>query len=326
MAAEWVPFHRSLTRGTKRGLPRGVRFVYLEVALEARHGDGRIRMPAGFPSDADALHDMLGGDKRELVAALKTLTAPLPGEDEPMLRFDGDAGCRSLAVVAFHDWAKPAETSTPRVQKHRAAKAAARAATAHKEQPDETPGNVSGETIETPQIRSQETRSEETPKPPEGAETGSGSSNPLPKSEVRLWGETWIGQYETGMRRGLGRPFAFERKHLNYLEQCVETFCIDRSRIFEWVDKAAYEFGRAQRSAENPAMWSSYQAKGLLRWFNEDRPGYNGTRPKAPGSAPGTPALAPPPVLSAEEQAQSAQAAKEFRDAIAGIGRTMAGG
>jgi len=307
MAAEWVPFHRSLTRGTKRGLPRGARFVYLEIALEARHGDGRIRMPVGFPSDLDALHDMLGGDKRELAAALKTLGAPLPGEDEPMLRFEGEPACRSLVVVAFHDWAKASETSTPRVRKHREAKAAAAALG---NVPPETPRNVSPTVPVTP--TQEEKREEETPLPPDGAKPVEGPRH-LPKSEVSEWGPHWMNRYASGIQAGLGREWAFDASHLRYLEQAINAFCKDKRRIDDWVEKSAREFAKATRTDES-RLWSEHQAKGHLRWWNGGRPGY-----RAPASE--KPRQAAPSIVDEKPTMSPADSAAAISTLLAGLGR-----
>jgi hypothetical protein len=180
MAADWVPFHRALTRGTKLDLSRATRFIYLQLALEARQTDGKIRLPAALGSDVDAVHDLVRGDRKEVVAALKALLVPLTGETEPMLAFETERGCRTLVVVAFHEWAKAVDTSTARVKKHRDAKrlvVVAVAETAAHDQKQqvthvscETPCNVSSCVSVTAQIREEENRKEETPKPPQGVE------------------------------------------------------------------------------------------------------------------------------------------------------------
>ena len=50
----WVKFHDKLCKGAKRGLPRAVRFVFMELCLEARPGRGVMSLPVGMP-DLDAL-------------------------------------------------------------------------------------------------------------------------------------------------------------------------------------------------------------------------------------------------------------------------------
>ncbi len=117
MRAGWVPFHASLCEGDKRGLPRAVRFVYLEFVQKARAYSGRLPLPAGFRSDLDAVHDVVGGNRREVEQALSLLTASAP-DDEPMVRLEGDPGRRVLVVVAFATWCR-ADNSAERVRRFR---------------------------------------------------------------------------------------------------------------------------------------------------------------------------------------------------------------
>lgn len=117
----WVPFHSSLREGDKRGLPRAVRFVYLELSLLTRPSGGRLPLPRGFKSDLDAVHDILGGDRREIRAALELLTTPLDPtdpRDEPMLRLSGPPERRILELPAHKRWVRP-DTTAERVRRHR---------------------------------------------------------------------------------------------------------------------------------------------------------------------------------------------------------------
>ncbi len=118
---EWVPFHESLRRGDKRGLPRAVRFIYLELSLEARPFGGRIPLARGFKSDLDAVHDLLGGKRSEIALALTVLGAPLDPTDpseRPMIEVSGPTERRVLTVVAHETYVKR-DLSTPRTRKHR---------------------------------------------------------------------------------------------------------------------------------------------------------------------------------------------------------------
>lgn len=111
----WIKFHSELREGAKRGLPRATRFVFLELSLLTRNGRGETALPLGM-SDVDAVHDMLGGSRREVVEALKLLTAG----PTPMVEFfDGPAG-RSLRIPSWSTWNK-LDVSTERVAKHRGA-------------------------------------------------------------------------------------------------------------------------------------------------------------------------------------------------------------
>lgn len=73
MSADWVPFHRRLAKGPKKSIPRGIRFVLLELSLEARNTHGIIDLPVDWET-LDALHDLLGGDRREIRKALDIFT------------------------------------------------------------------------------------------------------------------------------------------------------------------------------------------------------------------------------------------------------------
>ena len=111
---EWVKFHRELTRGAKRGIKRAYRFVYLELSLEARARLGVIELPFDMPL-ADAVADLLGGDRREIQEALKALMAG----PEPMVEVCEVGGIRTLSVVQWAKWNEAPGGSTERVQRHR---------------------------------------------------------------------------------------------------------------------------------------------------------------------------------------------------------------
>lgn len=106
----WIPFHEELRKGSKRGLPRAVRFVYLELAQEARSYQGRIPLPRGFKDDVDAVHDMIGGNRREVALALDVLTQP-DDDGRPMIAVEGERGRRVLVVVSFDRWTKVASSA-----------------------------------------------------------------------------------------------------------------------------------------------------------------------------------------------------------------------
>lgn len=121
--ANWVPFHEELCLGNKRGLSRATRFIFLELSREARNGKGVVKLAVGM-TDVDAVHDLLGGSKREVAEALKALSAPLPGDDnpEPMIVIDGPERARTLRIPSWPRWSytrEPAGSSTARVTKHR---------------------------------------------------------------------------------------------------------------------------------------------------------------------------------------------------------------
>ncbi len=113
----WVPFHEGLRKGDKRGIPRAVRFVYLELAQEARPYHGRLPLPRGFKDDVDAVHDVLGGSRREVADALRILTQS-EAEETPMVTLEGPPGRRVLVISSFDRWVKP-DSSVERTRKWR---------------------------------------------------------------------------------------------------------------------------------------------------------------------------------------------------------------
>src|SRR5262245_50857791 len=102
MAEDWVKFHRQLTKGTKRGIPRALRFVLMELSLEAKRLQGAVELPLGM-TDEDAVCDILGGNRKEVVEALKAF-CPGPDPGDPVLIFDGPPGARLLVFPKWRDW------------------------------------------------------------------------------------------------------------------------------------------------------------------------------------------------------------------------------
>jgi hypothetical protein len=116
--SDWVKFHVELCRGAKRGIPRAYRFIYLELAREARKLRGIVELPSGM-SDVDGVYDLLGGNREEVEGALSALTI---GRDA-MLTFEGKSGARRLIVKQWKKWNsfEPPGASTERSRRHRAA-------------------------------------------------------------------------------------------------------------------------------------------------------------------------------------------------------------
>lgn len=118
---EWVKFWRGLLRGEKRRLSRATRFIYMELSLEARELGGDVVLSYG-ETDADKLHDLLGGDREEVVEAVAELTVPLDPEDPdcaPMITFSGPPERRVCTVTAWESWNRLGGDSTERVARHR---------------------------------------------------------------------------------------------------------------------------------------------------------------------------------------------------------------
>lgn len=69
---DWVPCHRRLLKGAKKGWPRAVRFILLELCHEARPTDGVLDFPPEWDS-LTAVHDRIGGNRKEIRVALAKL-------------------------------------------------------------------------------------------------------------------------------------------------------------------------------------------------------------------------------------------------------------
>jgi hypothetical protein len=112
---DWVRFHREIRQGEKRGLARATRFVYMELSQEARTARGEIVLPVGM-SDEDGVHDILGGNRKEVVEAIRELAKG----DDPMVRIETRGAKRVLVVLRWAKW-NPVSDSTgaERQRKHR---------------------------------------------------------------------------------------------------------------------------------------------------------------------------------------------------------------
>jgi hypothetical protein len=95
----WVKFHDELRRGAKRGISRAARFVLMELSLEARPNRGYVDLPIGM-HDLEAIHDMLGGNKRDIAEALSVFTS---GTDPSFVIEDTDTG-RRLTILKWALW------------------------------------------------------------------------------------------------------------------------------------------------------------------------------------------------------------------------------
>lgn len=114
----WIRFHDTLRKGKKRGLPRAARFIYLELASEARPLRGVVELPVGMSFD-DGLHDVLGGDRRELLRLFPLLTVSGTDGEEPMVVVEGAAGAWRIVIPSWDRW-NGGDDSADRVRAHRA--------------------------------------------------------------------------------------------------------------------------------------------------------------------------------------------------------------
>lgn len=114
--SNWIRFHGELRQGKHRGIPRALRFVFLELCLEARPGRGAVELPLGMDL-VDGVHDLLGGSRREVQAALDLYTAG-PDPSSPSIRIEGAAGALRLVIPSWEAW-NPIDSSAERMRRLR---------------------------------------------------------------------------------------------------------------------------------------------------------------------------------------------------------------
>lgn len=98
----WIKFHGELRQGKHRGIPRALRFVFLELCLEARPGKGTLELPMGMKL-LDGVHDLLGGSRREVQLALELYTAG-PDPSSPSVLVEGLEGSLRLVIPSWETW------------------------------------------------------------------------------------------------------------------------------------------------------------------------------------------------------------------------------
>ena len=113
---DWVPFHRRLAKGPKKSVRRGVRFVLLELSLEARATRGILDLPLAWTT-VQAVHDLIGGDIREIRDAIQIFQIP-DAAGAQVLKIERSAARHTLQILKWEDWAGP-RSSTERVAEHR---------------------------------------------------------------------------------------------------------------------------------------------------------------------------------------------------------------
>lgn len=101
MGRDWIPFHRDLMTGRHAGVPRGVRFVLLELAILAKPKRGIIELPLGCKSDAHGVFSLIHGKKSEVFEAVRIYSEQLSEENEPTLVFEGPPSARILRMPGW---------------------------------------------------------------------------------------------------------------------------------------------------------------------------------------------------------------------------------
>jgi len=108
---DWIPAHRRLFKGAKKGLPRAVRFVLLELCHEARPTQGVLHLPPEWDT-ISAVHDRIGGNRKEIRLALEILQIP-DSTGSQVLQIVRVATEHRLEIVKWDEWVGP-KSSTER--------------------------------------------------------------------------------------------------------------------------------------------------------------------------------------------------------------------
>jgi hypothetical protein len=150
-------------KGPKKSIPRALRFVLLELSLEARPTAGVLDLPVKWET-LRAVHDLLGGNRREVREALKIFS--LPDESgQKVITIDRDFVTHRLTINKWREWAGP-KSSTDRVREHRKNKGLGEPVTFH------------GETDVTPTGQDRRGQDKIPPNPPGGRAGGFSKSDP----------------------------------------------------------------------------------------------------------------------------------------------------
>lgn len=102
---DWVPCHRRLLKGAKKGLPRAVRFVLLELCHEARPTGGILEFPPEWET-LTAVHDRIGGNRKEIRKALTVFQIP-DADGLQVIQIERDETKHRLKIVKWGSWAGP---------------------------------------------------------------------------------------------------------------------------------------------------------------------------------------------------------------------------
>jgi len=113
----WIKFHGELLEGRKRGLSNATRFIFLSLSLKSRATRGVLELPRGL-SDVDAVHDILGGSRKEIAAALSDLSDP----EFDMVSIEGQENSRVLNISSWAKWNSVDETVARRQREYRSRK------------------------------------------------------------------------------------------------------------------------------------------------------------------------------------------------------------
>ena len=287
----WIKFHGEIRRGKHRGIPRALRFVFLELAHEARPGRGVVELPAGMTL-LDGVHDVLGGDRRELARALELYTAG-PDRDAPSLVVEGEAGALRLRIPSWEAWNR-VDDSAERTREYRRKKREAASCDASRDGHATVTTSHLGDASPVTVTAQDQIREEKIPPTPPGGQAppaaGAGKS-PAKESKQDKPEERYRRAFAAGVLAGApGVPYSLGgRLGLPFLQGLTTHSRGLRGEELEtWITSTV---SRWRRTADGryQAGWSP---AAFLRWLNGPDSGALELAPA--GDRPRT-RIAPPP-------------------------------
>ncbi len=102
---DWIPCHRRLLKGAKKSWPRAARFVFLELCHEARPTGGVIDLPIEWDT-LTAVHDRIGGNRKEIRVALALLQIPDATQSQ-VVQIERDETQHRLEITKWDSWVGP---------------------------------------------------------------------------------------------------------------------------------------------------------------------------------------------------------------------------
>lgn len=269
---EWVPCYDSLRRGAKRGLPRAVRMVFIELCLEVRMGgvDGALRLPFGFKSDIDAVHDIVGGERREVAAALDLLSKNVDG-DGPMIVLDGPPGARILTIPSF---AESVTVASSRERMRKLRKKRREESQSLTDRGDVTPAQRVTEKASRDRVtcdaqrRGEERREDQRPPTPE---TNSVTLNVTAKRPGMAGQE--VEAFLLGVADGVGdrpAPLSFlDRQHVERgLAKCSLPMTATCDEVLAWVRSSAARWSSLHLAAGKAGFQRGWHPSKWVEWLN----------------------------------------------------------
>ena len=262
--AEYVSFHRWLVAGELRGLPRASRFVFMELALAARATRGRIRLARSL-GDVGALHDMIGGDRAEVEAAVAELV------DARLIRIDEVDGSRELTFTP--EWTEWNRIDATAAQRNRDARARQKA---KKEAERQRDGSVTRNDTEHADAALRD----------KGKEIKGHERSPSGITLARVTlgsasGERIAEVYEGAVRERVADYTLAPSRRSALVELTNSTYApADIAEKIAWLEKATREWIAAE--GNDPIAHQGFAPHRMRVWLDAGKPTTRGSRASAP--------------------------------------------